>query len=255
MPFVPDTRTRRAALVTGSARGIGRATAEALARDGFDLVLNCSSERSLPVAEAAAAELAERYGVDAMACAADVSRTEEADALVSAALERFGRIDVLVNNAGITRDGMLLRMTDEDFDRVLAVNLRGAFLMCRRVGKQMLRQRYGRIVSMSSIVGVVGNAGQANYAASKAGLIGLTKTVARELGGRGITANAVAPGFVETDMTAALPEKVLEGASSRIALGRLGRAEEVAELVAFLASDRAAYITGQVIGIDGGMSL
>lgn len=248
-------QARRVALVTGASRGIGRAVAHALARDGHSLVLNCSSERSLPAAEELAAELGRAYGAEAIAHAADVSRAEGADGLVEAALERFGRVDVLVNNAGITRDGMLLRMSDEDFDRVLAVNLRGTFLMCRRAGKQMLRQRSGRIVNMASIVGLAGNAGQANYAASKAGVIGLTKTVARELGSRGITANAVAPGFIETDMTASLPEKVLEGAASRISLGRLGKAEEVAELVAFLASDRAAYITGQVIGIDGGMSL
>ena len=255
MPFVPDTQTRRVALVTGGGRGIGRAVSEALARDGFNVCVNCSSERSLPGAESVAAELAEKYGVECAACAADVSDSEAVDALFSFVTERFGRLDVLVNNAGITRDGSLLRMSDEDFDRVLAVNLRSVFLTCRRAAKIMMKQRWGRIINMASIVGVVGNAGQANYAASKAGIIGLTKTVAREFGARHVTANAIAPGFIETDMTAELPEKVLAGATERIALKRLGKAEEVASLAAFLASENAGYITGQVIGIDGGMSL
>ena len=255
MPFVPDTETRRVALVTGASRGIGHAIATALARDGFSVCVNCSSEKGLPAAEAFAAELAETYGVEAAACAADVSSEEQVDALIAFTIERFGRLDVLVNNAGITRDGSLLRMSAEDFDRVISVNLKSAFLTSRRACKIMMKQRWGRIINMASIVGVVGNAGQANYAAAKAGVIGLTKTIAREFGARNVTANAIAPGFIATDMTAELPEKMLKGMSERIALKRMGTAEEVADLAAFLASDRASYITGQVIGIDGGMSL
>lgn len=255
MPFVPDTDTRRVALVTGAARGIGRAVATALARDGFAVVVNCSGEKSLPAAQEFADELAETYGVPAAACAADVSDADAVDALFAFVADTYGRLDVLVNNAGITRDGSLLRMSEDDFDRVIAVNLKSAFLTSRRAAKIMMKQRWGRIINMASIVGVVGNAGQANYAASKAGIIGLTKTIAREFGARHITANAIAPGFIATDMTAELPEKMLAGMNDRIALKRMGKPEEVAELAAFLASDRAAYITGQVIGIDGGMSL
>ena len=191
----------------------------------------------------------------AAACAADVSDADAVDTLFAFVADTYGRLDVLVNNAGITRDGSLLRMSEDDFDRVIAVNLKSAFLTSRRAAKIMMKQRWGRIINMASIVGVVGNAGQANYAASKAGIIGLTKTIAREFGARHITANAIAPGFIATDMTAELPEKMLAGMNDRIALKRMGKPEEVAELAAFLASDRAAYITGQVIGIDGGMSL
>ena len=175
--------------------------------------------------------------------------------LIEAAFEEFGRIDVLVNNAGITRDGLLARMKDEDFDAVIDVNLKGTFNCCRAAAQRMMKQRYGRIVNMSSVVGVAGNAGQANYAASKAGVIGLTKSIARELAGRNITCNAVAPGFIETDMTDALSEKQRAAIGERIAAKRFGTAEEVAALVRFLASEGSGYITGQVICIDGGMSL
>lgn len=250
-----EETTKRAALVTGSNRGIGRAVAERLARDGFDVCVNCSSEASLPSAQELADQLEREYGVRAVAVAANVADPAAAAALVDAAMEAFGRLDVLVNNAGITRDGLLARMKDEDFDAVLDVNLKGTFNCCRAAAQRMMKQRYGRIVNMSSVVGVAGNAGQANYAASKAGVIGLTKAVAKELAGRNITANAVAPGFIETDMTDALSDKQRAAITERIASKRLGAPEDVAALVSFLASEEAGYVTGQVVCVDGGMSL
>ena len=250
-----EETTKRAALVTGSNRGIGRAVAERLARDGFDVCVNCSSEASLPSAQELAGQLEREYGVRAVAVAANVADPVAASALVDAAMEAFGRLDVLVNNAGITRDGLLARMKDEDFDAVLDVNLKGTFNCCRAAAQRMMKQRYGRIVNMSSVVGVAGNAGQANYAASKAGVIGLTKAVAKELAGRNITANAVAPGFIETDMTDALSDKQRAVITERIASKRLGAPEDVAALVSFLASEEAGYVTGQVVCVDGGMSL
>ncbi len=250
-----EETTKRAALVTGSNRGIGRAVAERLARDGFDVCVNCSSEASLPSAQELADQLEREYGVRAVAVAANVADPAAASALVDAAMEAFGRLDVLVNNAGITRDGLLARMKDEDFDAVLDVNLKGTFNCCRAAAQRMMKQRYGRIVNMSSVVGVAGNAGQANYAASKAGVIGLTKAVAKELAGRNITANAVAPGFIETDMTDALSDKQRTAITERIASKRLGAPEDVAALVSFLASEEAGYVTGQVVCVDGGMSL
>ena len=234
-----EETTKRAALVTGSNRGIGRAVAERLARDGFDVCVNCSSEASLPSAQELADQLEREYGVRAVAVAANVADPAAASALVDAAMEAFGRLDVLVNNAGITRDGLLARMKDEDFDAVLDVNLKGTFNCCRAAAQRMMKQRYGRIVNMSSVVGVAGNAGQANYAASKAGVIGLTKAVAKELAGRNITANAVAPGFIETDMTDALSDKQRAAITERIASKRLGAPEDVAALVSFLASEEA----------------
>ena len=251
-----ETETpRRSAVVTGSNRGIGRAVAEELARAGFDVCVNCSSERGLDEARAFAAALEADCGVRAIAVAANVADAAEAAALVDAAQEAFGRVDVLVNNAGITRDGLLARMKDEDFDAVIDVNLKGTFNCCKAAAQRMMKQRYGRIVNMSSVVGVAGNAGQANYAASKAGVIGLTKSLARELASRNVTANAVAPGFIPTDMTAALSDKQREAMTERSAARRLGAPEDVAALVRFLASDEAGYITGQVICVDGGMSL
>ena len=219
------------------------------------MCVNCSSEASLPSAQELADQLEREYGVRAVAVAANVADPAAASALVDAAMEAFGRLDVLVNNAGITRDGLLARMKDEDFDAVLDVNLKGTFNCCRAAAQRMMKQRYGRIVNMSSVVGVAGNAGQANYAASKAGVIGLTKAVAKELAGRNITANAVAPGFIETDMTDALSDKQRAAITERIASKRLGAPEDVAALVSFLASEEAGYVTGQVVCVDGGMSL
>lgn len=248
-------KTVRAAVVTGSSRGIGRAIAEKLAGAGYNVCVNCSSESGLEAAGALADELAAAHGVKVIARVANVADPEQAKGLIEAAFEEFGRIDVLVNNAGVTRDGLLARMKDEDFDAVIDVNLKGTFNCCRAAAQRMMKQRYGRIVNMSSVVGVAGNAGQANYAASKAGVIGLTKSIARELAARNVTANAVAPGFIATDMTDALSEKQREAIVGRIASKRLGEPEDVAKLVRFLASEDAGYITGQVVCIDGGMSL
>lgn len=246
---------RRSAVVTGSSRGIGRAVAEKLAAAGYDVCVNCSSERGLADAQALADELASTHGVRAIAKAANVADAAEAQALIDAAHEAFGRIDVLVNNAGITRDGLAVRMKEEDFDAVIDVNLKGTFNCCKAAAQRMMKQRYGRIVNMASVVGVSGNAGQANYAASKAGVIGLTKSLARELAARNITVNAVAPGFISTDMTDALSDKQRDAIAERIAARRFGEPEEVAALVRFLASSGSGYITGQVICIDGGMAL
>lgn len=250
-----ETQERRAAVVTGSTRGIGREIARELAAAGMNVVVNSSSEKSLPAAEALAAEIAGQFGVEAVAVAANVADEAEANALIAAATDAFGRVDVLVNNAGITRDGLAARMSDEDFDAVIDINLKGTFHCCRAAAKVMMKQRWGRIINMSSVVGVYGNAGQVNYAASKAGVIGMTKSLAKELARRNITANAVAPGFIATDMTDALSEAQKEAIVGRIGSGRLGEPADIAHLVRFLASDEASYITGQVICVDGGMSL
>ena len=250
-----ETQERRAAVVTGSTRGIGREIARELAAAGMNVVVNSSSEKSLPAAEALAAEIAGQFGVEAVAVAANVADEAEANALIAAATDAFGRVDVLVNNAGITRDGLAARMGDEDFDAVIDINLKGTFHCCRAAAKVMMKQRWGRIINMSSVVGVYGNAGQVNYAASKAGVIGLTKALAKEVARKGVTVNAIAPGFIATDMTAALSEEQRAHALERIASGRLGEPEDVAALAAFLASEDAAYITGQVICVDGGLTL
>ncbi len=244
--------SRRVALVTGASRGIGRAVACGLAADGFDLALVYAGNADAAADAVAACGAA---GATARAYRCDVSNADEVKATADAALADFGSVWALVNNAGITRDTLLARMKDEDFARVLEVNLTGAFNMMRALTRPLMRQRGGRIVSMSSVVGLMGNAGQANYAASKAGLIGLTKSVARELAPRGVTVNAVAPGFVRTDMTAALPEQVVERYEGQIPLGRLADPEEVAGVVRFLVSDAAAYVTGEVIRVDGGMAM
>jgi 3-oxoacyl-[acyl-carrier protein] reductase len=239
----------RVAVVTGGAKGIGRAIAIHLATGGAKLVLAGRSEAPL---EELKGEI-QGQGGEAVAVRADVAVEADADALCKSALEAFGKAEILVNNAGVTRDGLLLRMSDADWDQVLDTNLKGAFHCTRAFARPMVRQKWGRIVNIASIVGLTGNAGQANYAASKAGLLGLTKAVAKELASRHITVNAVAPGFIETAMTDALTEKVREGLMAQIPMGRLGKAEDVAQAVGFLCSEGAAYVTGQILTVDGGM--
>ncbi len=242
----------KTAVVTGGSRGLGRAVCLELAGGGANVALCYAGNEAAAKETAAAVEAA---GGHALALRCDVCDAAQVDALFKAAAEEFGRVDILVNNAGITRDNLLLRMSEEDFDAVIAANLRGAFLCMKAASRRMLKQRYGRIVNLSSVVALRGNAGQVNYAASKAGIIGMTKSLAKELAARGVTVNAVAPGFIETDMTAVLPEAAREAARSAIPLGRLGAPEDVARAVAFLASGEAAYITGQVLAVDGGMSM
>lgn len=238
------------ALVTGASRGIGRSIALGLADLGANVAVNYAGS------EAAAAEVVEAIqakGVSAIAIKSNVGRAEEADAMVKQVLETFGRIDILVNNAGITRDNLIMRMKEEEFDQVIETNLKGVFNCLKAVTRPMMKQRYGRIINISSVVGTLGNPGQANYVAAKAGVIGLTKSAARELASRGITVNAVAPGFIDTDMTRELPEDMREGLLGGIPLARLGQPEEIAGVVAFLATSSASYMTGQVLHVDGGM--
>ena len=242
----------KAALVTGASRGIGRAIALQLAAEGAKVAINFAGNTAK--AEEVKAEI-ESNGGEALLVQADVSSAESVEEMVNKVTEKFGKIDILVNNAGITRDGLLMRMKDSDFDEVINTNLKGVFNCTKTVSKLMIKQRSGRIVNMASIVALTGNAGQTNYAAAKAGIIGFSKSAAQEFASRGITVNVVAPGFIETDMTAVLPEKVKEAMLKEIPLGRIGGPADIANAVKFLVSDEAAYITGQVLRVDGGMSM
>ena len=240
------------AIVTGGSRGIGAAIAKKLASRGMTVIINyCGSEdRALAVKS----EI-EAAGGQAEAWRCDISDCGQCESFVKAVMEKYGRIDVLVNNAGITRDGLMMRMSDEDFSRVIDTNLKGTFYMMRFASRHMLKAKKGRIINMASVVGLMGNAGQVNYSASKAGVIGATKSAAKELASRGITVNAIAPGFIDTEMTGALPAKTQEQILDQIPLGTYGKPEDIANCAAFLASDEAAYITGQVIQVDGGMCM
>lgn len=240
----------KVALVTGGARGIGRAIALELARGGATVIINYngSQDKAMDLKQ----EI-ESNGGRAEIYQCNVSDFAKCEELIQGIVKQFGSLDILVNNAGITKDGLLMKMSEEDFDKVIDINLKGAFNTIRFASRQMLKQRSGRIINLSSVVGVAGNAGQANYASSKAGIIGLTKAAAKEMASRGITVNAIAPGFIETDMTEVLPDKVKEASVAQIPLGRFGKPEDVARLAAFLASEAAGYITGQVIHVDGGM--
>lgn len=241
----------KTAIVTGASRGIGKAIALKLAEQGANLVVNYVNNKD--EAEKLVKEL-EAQGTKALAIQADISDFSQAKNLISKAKEELGTIDILVNNAGITRDGLIMRMTEEDFDRVIEVNLKGVFNCTRHTVPIMVKQRSGRIINITSVAGVLGNPGQANYSAAKAGIIGMTKTLAKEIGSRGITVNAIAPGFIETDMTAELTDKVKETIKDQTALGKLGRPENIADAVAFLAGSTGEYITGQVLSVDGGMA-
>ena len=236
--------------VTGASRGIGKEVALKFADKGYNIVINYVSSKT-NVEELK--EEFEKKGVKALIMQADVTNKEAIEELVKKAIEEFGQIDVLVNNAGITKDNLLMRMSEEEFDKVIEINLKGTYIVTKAVTKYMMKKRKGSIINLSSVVGVAGNAGQCNYAASKAGIIGFTKSVAKELASRNIRANAVAPGFIETDMTAILSDEVKENIHNQIPLKRMGTAKEVADLIYFLGSDESAYITGQVINIDGGM--
>lgn len=238
------------ALVTGASRGIGRAIAIALAEAGADVAINYAGSAQAASETAAAVEA---LGRKALLVQADVGKLDAFEQMVAQVLEAFGSLDILVNNAGITRDNLMMRMKEEDFDQVIETNLKGVFNGIKAVTRPMMKQRLGRIINISSVVGAIGNAGQANYAAAKAGVIGLTKSAARELAARGITVNCVAPGFIETDMTDKLPEDIKNQMFGQIPLARFGQAAEVASVVRFLASDAASYMTGQTIHVDGGM--
>ncbi len=238
------------ALVTGGSRGLGKATAIELAQAGYDIAICYAGNAS---AADSTVEACKSNGVKAAAFKCDVADKSQVEQLFAQIRDVFGPVDILVNNAGISKDGLLLRMSEEDFDKVMAVNLKGAFLCSQAALKDMMRAKQGRIINISSVVGIAGNAGQANYAASKAGLIGLTKSIAKEYGGKGIRCNAIAPGFIKTDMTESLPINVREEYLKQIAARHFGRPEDVAALAAFLASEKAEYINGQVISVDGGM--
>ena len=244
--------SERVAIVTGGGRGIGRAIALKLAEVGATVVVNDVGD-SAP-AEGVAGEI-RQMGRESLVVLADVSQSPEVAGLVDNTVEEYGKVDILVNNAGITRDQLIIRMSDDEWDKVLGINLKGVFLCSKAVLRPMMRQRWGRIINISSIVGLIGNAGQANYASAKAGIIGLTRTIAKEVASRGITANAIAPGFIDTAMTQQLPEERKQELMNQVPLGYLGTPRDVAEVVAFLASEEARYITGQVLTVDGGISL
>ncbi len=240
----------KVALVTGASRGIGRAVALKLAAEGAKIAINYAGNQA---AAEEVKQMIEQSGGQAILVKADISNAEAVDGMVKQTMDAFGRIDILVNNAGITRDTLLMRMKEEDWNAVIQTNLTGVFHVTKAVAKIMMKQRAGKIVNMSSVVGVMGNAGQANYAAAKAGVIGFTKSMAKELAGRNITVNAIAPGFISTDMTAVLPEKVKEELATKIPLGRLGEPDDIAAAVLFLVSNAGNYITGQTLNVDGGM--
>ena len=240
----------KVAIVTGASKGIGREIAILFAKEGANLVLTARSEELL---RSLSAEIHSAGGHEPLCFPLDVKQSEKVDELVDKTLDKFGRVDILVNNAGVTRDGLLLRMSDEDWDEVLDTNLKGAFLCLRAVAKPMMRQRAGRIINMASVIGLIGNAGQANYAASKAGIIALTKSAAKELGSRNILINAIAPGFIDTDMTRALSDDIKNAILKSIPVGKLGQPADIARAALFLASDESSFVTGQVLTVDGGM--
>ena len=242
----------KVALVTGASKGIGEAIAKKLASQGAFVIVNYNGSRER--AEAVVEQIKEQGG-NALSYQCNVADYQASEDMMKELILSYGRIDILVNNAGITRDNLIMKMSEEDFDAVLATNLKGAFNTIRHLARQMVKQRSGKIINISSVSGVLGNAGQANYAASKAGVIGLTKSMARELASRGINVNAIAPGFIETEMTQVLSDAVKEGATAQIPFRRFGTPEEIADVAAFLASDQAGYITGQVIHVDGGMAI
>ena len=244
------TDTKKTAIVTGSTRGIGLAIAKGLAKEGYNILV-CG--RSQGTCDSAAKEISTTYGVKALGIAVNVSKQADVAALVKRAIAEFGSIEVLINNAGITKDNLMLRMSEDDWDSVIQVNLNSIFYFTKAVIRSMMKKRFGRIINITSVVGVMGNPGQANYAASKAGMIGFTKSIAKEYGSKGITCNAVAPGFIDTDMIESLPKDYIDNIISQIPVKRLGEPTEVSNVVSFLTSDKSSYITGQVINVDGGV--